>query len=48
MKFFTGARSAAPAGSPERQLYQELAAEEREHVDLLTTELDRWRPGSPA
>ncbi|HEX9257909.1 MAG TPA: NADPH-dependent glutamate synthase [Acidimicrobiales bacterium] len=26
-----------------RELYAELAAEEREHVDLLTTELARWR-----
>ncbi len=28
-----------------RALYDELAAEEREHVDLLVTELDRWRAG---
>jgi len=30
-----------------RALYAELAAEEREHVDLLTTELARWRAGQP-
>ncbi len=32
-------------GSPERKLYQELAAEEQEHVALLTTEHERWRAG---
>ncbi len=45
---FFGEKSAeAPTGSSERQLYQELAAEEREHADLLTTELDRWQEGKP-
>jgi rubrerythrin len=35
----------APAGSAERELYRELAAEEREHVELLTTEYRRWQSG---
>ena len=29
----------------ERELYRELAAEEQEHVDLLTTELERFKAG---
>ena len=37
----------ARVGSVEEQLYRELAAEEREHVALLTTELDRWKLGKP-
>jgi rubrerythrin len=47
VKFFDERVSATPAGSVERQLYKELAAEEREHVDLLTTELERWKQGKP-
>jgi glutamate synthase (NADPH) small chain len=47
VKFFTDRGAAAPEGSPERQLYKELAAEEREHVDLLTTEYERWKQGKP-
>lgn len=43
--FFTQEGAKAPAGSIERELYQELAAEEREHVQLLTTELHRWQAG---
>jgi glutamate synthase (NADPH) small chain len=35
----------ASAGSPERSLYQELAAEEREHAALLSTEHERWKRG---
>ncbi len=35
----------APDGSVERELYRELAAEEREHVALLTTEYRRWQTG---
>ena len=35
----------APDGSVERELYRELAAEEREHVELLTTEFRRWETG---
>jgi homotetrameric NADPH-dependent glutamate synthase len=45
--FFTERSTAAAPGSPEHQLYRELAAEEQEHVDLLTTEFDRWRAGKP-
>lgn len=37
----------APEGSPERQLYRELAAEEREHAQLLSTEYARWQAGKP-
>ncbi len=47
VKFFTERGAAVAAGSPEKQLYRELAAEEKEHVDLLTTELKRWQAGKP-
>jgi len=47
VKFFTERGEAAAAGSPEKQLYKELAAEEKEHVALLTTELARWQEGKP-
>lgn len=43
--FFTREGERAPEGSPERDLYRELAAEEREHVQLLTTEYRRWEAG---
>ena len=43
--FFTREGEQAPAGSVERELYSELAAEEREHVALLTTEFRRWEAG---
>jgi glutamate synthase (NADPH) small chain len=33
------------AGSPAAQLYRELAAEEGEHIALLTSELAAWRTG---
>ena len=45
--------SSASAASKRRrvrssdELYKELAAEEREHVALLTTEYDRWKIGKP-
>jgi homotetrameric NADPH-dependent glutamate synthase len=39
---------AASVEGPVRALYDELAAEEREHVDLLTTELERWQQGRTA
>jgi homotetrameric NADPH-dependent glutamate synthase len=45
--FFTERGAAAAEGSPEKQLYKELAAEEREHVALLTTEFERWKAGKP-
>jgi glutamate synthase (NADPH) small chain len=45
VEFFTREGERAPAGSVERELYRELAAEEREHVALLTTEYRRWQGG---
>lgn len=47
VQFFSAQGESAAAGSDERQLYRELAAEEREHVALLTTEFARWREGKP-
>ncbi|HZZ85123.1 MAG TPA: NADPH-dependent glutamate synthase [Anaeromyxobacteraceae bacterium] len=47
VKFFTENVEKAPAGSAARELYKELAAEEQEHVALLTTELERWKQGKP-
>jgi rubrerythrin len=47
VKFFSERGVATAEGSPEKQLYKELAAEEREHVDILTTELKRWQAGKP-
>jgi rubrerythrin len=43
--FFTREGEGAPSGSVERDLYSELAAEEREHVELLTTDFRRWETG---
>jgi glutamate synthase (NADPH) small chain len=43
--FFSEEGERAPQGSVERELYRELAAEEREHVALLTTEYRRWESG---
>jgi homotetrameric NADPH-dependent glutamate synthase len=43
--YFEERVEATPEGSPERKLYLELSAEEREHVDLLSTELRRFREG---
>jgi rubrerythrin len=43
--FFTREGEQAPEGSVERELYRELAAEEREHVALLDTEYRRLRSG---
>ena len=43
--FFTSEGDKAPQGSVERDLYKELAAEEREHVQMLTTEFRRWEAG---
>jgi rubrerythrin len=45
--FFASEGDKAPADSVERELYLELAAEEREHVELLTTALRRWESGRP-
>ena len=43
--FFAGEGEKAANGSVERELYLELAAEEREHVQMLTTEFRRWEAG---
>jgi rubrerythrin len=45
--FFGEKSRKTPEGSPDRQLYRELAAEEREHAELLTTEFTRWEAGKP-
>jgi len=44
-KFFAERGAQAAEGSAERALYKELAAEEREHVEILTTEYGRWQSG---
>ena len=46
-RFFAEQARDMPDGSPAHQLYCELAAEEREHADMLSTELDRWKAGKP-
>jgi rubrerythrin len=43
--FFTREGDRAPEGSIARELYRELAAEERDHVQILTTEYRRWQTG---
>lgn len=43
--FFGTKGQEMPDGSPAYELYRELAAEEREHADLLSTELVRWKVG---
>jgi len=45
--FFTTRADQAAPGSPEQQLLRELAAEEREHAELLRTEHERLRAGKP-
>ncbi len=45
--FFGGRAEAAAEGSEERRLYRELAAEEREHAEILATEYQRWRERRP-
>jgi homotetrameric NADPH-dependent glutamate synthase len=44
---FSSRGNAANARSVEKQLYLELAAEESEHVVMLTTEYERWMAGKP-
>jgi rubrerythrin len=44
-RFFAERGAQAAEGSAERELYKELAAEEREHVEILTTEYARWQSG---
>ena len=43
--FFSAQGAYAAEGSVEHDLYKELAAEEREHVALLTTEYELWKAG---
>jgi len=45
--FFEGRAGAAAPGSAQHQLFLELAAEEREHAEMLETELRRWRERRP-
>lgn len=45
VKFFAEQGEQAPEGSIEKELYKELAAEEREHVAIMTTEYERWKAG---
>jgi acyl-coenzyme A synthetase/AMP-(fatty) acid ligase/rubrerythrin len=45
--FFSARAATVVPDSPEHQLYQELAAEEREHAQLLTAEFARWRGQLP-
>jgi|CXWL01.1.fsa_nt_gi acyl-coenzyme A synthetase/AMP-(fatty) acid ligase/rubrerythrin len=45
--FFAGCAALAAPGSAEQRLYRELAAEEREHADMLGTEYARWHAGKP-
>ncbi len=47
VQFFSERSGKVAAGSVEHQLYKELAAEEQEHVALLTTEFERWKQGKP-
>ena len=46
-EFFASCADKAPAGSPEALLYKELAAEERDHASILTTEYTRWKDDKP-
>lgn len=43
VKFYIEQGARSPEDSVERDLYKELAAEEQEHVALLTTEYERWK-----
>jgi acyl-coenzyme A synthetase/AMP-(fatty) acid ligase/rubrerythrin len=46
--FFASRSTLAPPGSAERQLYQELAEEEREHAETLSAQYQRWREAGPS
>jgi acyl-coenzyme A synthetase/AMP-(fatty) acid ligase/rubrerythrin len=46
-EFFTEHAARCKPESAEQQLYRELAAEEHEHADTLSTEFARWRAGKP-
>ena len=43
--FFADQAGDRTQGSSERELYRELAAEEREHAELLALEFERWMQG---
>jgi acyl-coenzyme A synthetase/AMP-(fatty) acid ligase/rubrerythrin len=45
--FFASRSTLAPPASAERQLYEELAQEEREHAETLSAEYRRWREAGP-
>jgi glutamate synthase (NADPH) small chain len=45
VKFFSERGKKTAKGSMESELYKELAAEEREHVEILSTEYERWKEG---
>ena len=45
--YFSDCAAWAPEGSAEQRLYRELAAEEREHAQMLSTEYARWQVGKP-
>ena len=45
--FFDRCAQGSVADASTHQLYRELAAEEREHADLLRTEYERWGAGKP-
>ena len=45
VRFFTERAGVVDSGSAEQELYRALAAEEAEHVAVLTTELDRFLAG---
>ena len=45
--FFAEHAATTTPGSAEQRLYLELAAEEREHADLLGAEFTRWCAGAP-
>ncbi len=46
-EYFAGRAAHAAPGSAERRLYDALAAEEREHAQILVAELARWRQQRP-
>jgi acyl-coenzyme A synthetase/AMP-(fatty) acid ligase len=47
-RLFTEHADRADSGSPDAELFRELAAEEVEHALHLTAEYERWRAGQPA
>lgn len=46
-EYFAQQAAHVAGNAAEAQLYRELAAEEREHAALLTTEFARWSAGKP-